>query len=114
MSAASPEAPTVHPTAAIGQDYNPFDPAFQSNPYPFYARARSEAPIAYCPQFNVWLVTSHELINRVLKSPTLFSSLHNLDSPVVLPAEIEAVLAKAHYPLAPGLFNNDPPGHTRV
>ena len=114
MSAAPPEAPTAHPTAAIGQDYNPFDPAFQSNPYPFYARARNEAPVAYCPQFNVWAVTSHELITHVLKSPTLFSSLHNLEYTVVLPAEIEALLATGHYPHAPGLFNNDPPGHTRV
>jgi cytochrome P450 len=115
MSTVPPEGPAVHPTAAIGQDYNPFEPAFQNNPYAFYARARNEAPLAYCPQFNSWLVTSHELITRVLKSPTLFSSLHNMDNPVALPAEIEAVLATAgNYPLAPGLFNNDPPGHTRV
>jgi cytochrome P450 len=115
MSAAPPEASALHPTAVIGRDYNPFDPTFQSNPYPFYARARNEAPVAYCPQFNLWAVTSHELITQALKSPTLFSSLHNLDNPMGLPAEIEAVLATSGYhPLAPGLFNNDPPGHTRV
>ena len=115
MSPPPPEAPAVHPSAAIGRDYNPFDSAFQANPYAFYARARREAPVAWCPQFNTWLVTSQELITHALKSPTLFSSLHNLDNPMVLPAEIEAVLATAgHYPLAPGLFNNDPPGHTRV
>jgi hypothetical protein len=114
MSPPTPEAPAVHPTAAVGRDYNPFDAAFQANPYAFYARARREAPVAWCPPFNVWVVTSHELATHVLKHPTLFSSLHNLDYPLALPPEIEAVLATGYYPSAPGLFNNDPPGHTRV
>ena len=29
--------------------FNPFDPAFRADPYPFYARLREEAPVYMTP-----------------------------------------------------------------
>lgn len=99
--------------SAIGERYNPFDPAFAANPYAFYELARREAPVCYSPLFDVWVVTGHAELIAVLKDPILFSSARNLDFPPTLPPEVHAVLAEG-FPIAPGLFNNDPPDHTRV
>ena len=90
--------------SAIGQHYNPFDPAFAANPYAFYELARQEAPVCYSPLFDLWVVTGHAELIAVLKDPVLFSSARNLDFPPPLPPEVHAVLAEG-FPIAPGLFN---------
>lgn len=102
-----------HAPSAIGAGYNPLDPQFRKDPYPFYARAQREAPVCQSPLFGFWIVTRHEDVVAVLKNPELFSSLPTMDPPVPYPPEVEAVL-KEGYPLVPGMFNNDPPAHTRV
>lgn len=100
-------------TAAIGAAFNPFDPAFGANPYPFYVKARREAPVFFSPHFNLWVVSTYDDILTVLKNTATFSSLQNLSPPVPWPAEVMAVLAEG-YPMPPTLVNNDPPAHTRV
>jgi cytochrome P450 len=102
-----------HATATVGASYEPFDPAFRDDPYPFYARAREEEPVSYNPQFGVWLVTRHEDLVAISKDTARFCSKHNMDYLIPLPPEVRAILDEG-YPTAPGLFNNDPPGHTRV
>jgi cytochrome P450 len=110
----SSAAAAPHPTAALGAAYNPFAPEFCHDPYSFYAIARRDAPVCWSPLYNVWLVTGRQEITTVLKEPVLFSSADNLNFPLGLPAEVNAVLDEGDNPLARGLFNNDPPAHTRV
>jgi cytochrome P450 len=93
--------------------YDPFDPAYCDDPYRFYDQARRTAPIAYNQRYQAWDITRHEDVVAVLKDPARFSSRHNLDFMVPLPPEVVAVMEQG-YPEAAGLFNNDPPGHTRV
>jgi cytochrome P450 len=102
-----------HGATSVGERYNPFDPAFSADPYAFYRQACEEAPVCYSPLFDAWVVTGHAELMTVLKEPNLFSSAHILDFPANLPPEVHAVLAEG-YPIVPGLFNNDPPAHTRV
>jgi cytochrome P450 len=111
---AQEEAPPPHPTAAIGAGYNPFDPAFTHDPFPFYAAARRAAPVCFSEAFQTWVVTGHDEIVALTRDPALFSSASILDVPFPLPDEVLAVLHEGYYPMAPGLFNNDPPGHTRA
>lgn len=102
-----------HASAAVGDGYDPFDPVFLSDPYRFYSQARREAPVAYSARYGAWIVSRHQDVVAVLKDPARFSSRHNLDYAVPLPQEVLDVLSQG-YPQAAGLFNNDPPGHTRV
>lgn len=42
----------------LGETFNPF----AENPYPFYARARQEQPVAFSPELNAWLITGYKEI----------------------------------------------------
>ncbi|MEO8458341.1 MAG: cytochrome P450 [Chloroflexota bacterium] len=55
-------------------DYNPFAPEIRQNPYPHYARLRRESPVLKLDPMGFWIVTRHEDVQTVLKSPQLFSS----------------------------------------
>jgi cytochrome P450 len=46
----------------------------ENDPYPIYARMRREAPVAYVPAVDIWLVTRWEDVEFVAKSPHLFSA----------------------------------------
>ncbi len=51
------------------------------DPYPIYARLRSEAPVAWVPAVNLWLVTRAADVEFVTTHPELFSA-HVDDSPL--------------------------------
>jgi cytochrome P450 len=52
----------------------PGDPALVENPYPVYARLRREAPVLHVPDLDMWVVSRHEDVVRVLRDPATFSS----------------------------------------
>ena len=39
--------------------FDPLSPDAIADPYPFLARIRAEAPVAYCEAIDMWLVTRH-------------------------------------------------------
>jgi len=103
-----------HPTSATGVGYKPFDHDFAQNPYAFYAIACRDAPVCYNPLYNVWLVMGHDEVVTVVRDPILFSSADTLTYPFQLPEQVEAIMKEGFHPMPAGLFNNDPPGHTRA
>jgi cytochrome P450 len=46
--------------------FNPLDPAFIADPYPFYHRLRAAAPVWQSP-LGLWIVTRYDLCQQVLK-----------------------------------------------
>ena len=54
----------------------------EADPYPLYARLRHEAPVAYVPALNSYLVTRWTDVQTVTKSPERFTA-HAPDAPVV-------------------------------
>lgn len=46
----------------------------ERDPYPIYARLRREAPVAFVPAVNIWLVTRWNDVEFVAKSPDLFTA----------------------------------------
>lgn len=50
------------------------DPEFVADPYPIYARLRSEAPVWWCESAAAWIVTSYRDVRAVLCEPEVFSS----------------------------------------
>lgn len=53
--------------------FNPVDPAFLADPYPFFRRLRSEAPVYWWERGRMWLLTKHADVEAALKNPR-FSS----------------------------------------
>lgn len=54
-------------------DFNPFAPDVRQNPFPHYARLRAEAPVLKT-EMGFTIVSRHQDVQFVLKSPQLFSS----------------------------------------
>jgi cytochrome P450 len=97
----------------IGSEFDPFSLPQRDNPYPFYSRARKEAPVFYSPELKLWVVTKYDDISEILKHPTHFSSLHNFDPVYPLSSEVFDVLNQG-YPNILILINSDLPDHTRL
>ncbi|HVK69948.1 MAG TPA: cytochrome P450 [Polyangium sp.] len=108
------DAPRKPPGTASGDAYSMFDPEFGANLYSFYATARREAPVCHSPRFNVFVVTGSKEIAAAVGDPELFSSASNMDFMAPLPEEVIAVLHEGDYPMTAGVFNSDPPRHTRA
>ena len=53
----------------------------EADPYPVYARLRAEAPVAYVPAVDLWLVTRWSDVRFVNTNPELFSAAMD-DSPL--------------------------------
>src|SRR5216684_521019 len=84
---------SMHPTAAFGASYNPFDPTFLADPHAFFSRARKEAPVCFNPVFNMWVVTGYDEVMKVVEDPVLFASKNKVDPPNDIRPEVLEILA---------------------
>jgi cytochrome P450 PksS len=88
---------------------------FKSNPFPYYARLREEAPVFRIEgpaNEPAWLVTRYDDVNQVLKHARLskdrFGSMTE-EQKARLPWFV-----KFFEPLMQNMLNRDPPDHTRL
>jgi cytochrome P450 len=93
----------------LGEAFNPF----AENPYPFYARARQEQPVAFSPELNAWLITGYKEIQQILLQPETFSSCDTLTSPTTFYSRTLEELIKGYLPV-PIVLNTDGTEHTRL
>jgi len=97
LGAVAPQpAGNVDPHGFDPDSFNPKDPAFLNDPYPFYAQFRKVAPVHYIPRHDAYWVFSHELVTKVCNATDVF-----LKQPVATKNER-------------GLFFMDPPRHTAM
>ncbi len=76
---------------------------YAGDPYPLYARLRSEAPVARNDTLGLWLVSRHADVVAVSRDPGTFCS-----SKGIMTFEIGS-----SYPTPPTMMHTDPPDHTR-
>jgi cytochrome P450 len=92
-------------------DFNPLDPAFIADPYPFYRRLREAAPVARTPQ-GFWLVTRYEDANFALRDKRFGKDfVANMERRYGGPAALRepAIASLSHTMLV-----LDPPDHNRL
>jgi cytochrome P450 len=100
----------------IDESVDLFDPQVQQCPWQAYERLRREAPVYRIPDKGIYLVTSYELCEEVLRQPDLFISGV---SPMALRpggvprAVVEEYATRGWLPNA-SCSTSDPPVHTRV
>ena len=75
---------------------------YAGDPYPTYARLRSEAPVAWCAAGGFWALSTHAAVLRASTDPATFSSRQG-----ILTMEIGV-----EYPSPPTMMHTDPPEHT--
>jgi cytochrome P450 len=110
MTAAAGEADAAALTSGLAWDA--VNPAQLEDPYPIYARARRDTPVAYSERVGAWIITRYEDVCAVLKDPARFSSADVLKVKLEPPESVRAILAEG-LPPARTLLDNDPPAHTR-
>ncbi len=94
--------------------FNPLDPAFLNDPYPFYRALRESAPIHYEDTLGGWVFTRYDDVSQLLRNHSvirppvtdyLFASVPQEDRDRM--AAFEQLLGKA-------LPFSNPPHHTRL
>jgi cytochrome P450 len=89
-------------------EFDPFDPAYFANPYPYYAEMRAEHPVYRrdVPDHRVWphywMLSQAKDVNDALSDWRTFSSARGtlIDTDITL--------------LPPNMFNMDPPRHDEL
>ncbi len=92
--------------------YDPFDPAFRTDPYPMYARLRTETPIGMS-SIGPKVVSRHGDVSRVLRAPNVSRNIDD-SAQDFAQGEAEARLLRRSTAGAQSMLNLDPPDHTRL
>ena len=89
---------------------------FYADPYPAYARLRSEAPVYRHEPSRTWLVSGYDDVEAVFRSPQMFSSygFQNAYFENMRPRLREAAPTLELRGRTPSLGTSDPPEHTRL
>ncbi len=90
--------------------FNPLDPAFIADPYPFYHRLRAAMPVWQSP-LGMWIVTRHEDAAAFLKDRRYGK---NYVGNITRQHGPEAMLEPARASLGRTMLVLDPPDHTRL
>ncbi len=100
-------APAIDEPAA----YNPLDPAFRANPYPFYDRLRAESPVHVTPH-GLTVITRYDDVSHTLRSNDFSRDVDANATPRDDP--IFERRRERRKNGAKTILNLDPPDHTRL
>ena len=67
--------PTSAAAMPAGPYFDLYSPLIDSDPFPFYARLREEAPAYWCETGNLWILTRFDDVARATQDWETFSSL---------------------------------------
>lgn len=101
----------THPAPALAEQFNPFD---LLDPFPFYIKARSEAPIFYSPELDYWVITRYEDIKTIFKDLSTFSSEITGKPLIPFSPAVQQVLTEGGFTAQSGISGTMPPDHTRI
>ncbi len=92
-------------------DFNFFDEQVLNCPYDFYQTLQEQAPVYQLPGTNIFMVTRHADVKKLLKDTATYSNNFNhlLKGPEPAP-EVTAIYAKAWQPVDT-MITADPPRH---
>lgn len=102
------------PMSGVAAQFTPFDPPYLDDPYPFWARARTEEPVFYHPGLDYWIVTRYDDVKAVFADPASYSASIAQTPITPLAPEVLAMLQQGGVKTRQVMSNADPPVHTRV
>ncbi len=94
----------------VNETFDPLDPDYLADPYPYYSRFRKEAPIFYAPKIDFWVISRHEDIQRIVKDSETFSNARVQEPLYPITAEALEKL-KEGVRVTPTTSTADPPLH---
>lgn len=93
--------------------FNPFDPLFRANPYPFYDALREQDPVHYTP-FGTVVLTRFEDIAWTLRSNDFSRDIEATANEPLDPLSKAKRDRRKNRSGAKTILNLDPPDHTRL
>jgi len=97
--------------------FNPFDPAFRANPYPYYAKWRVHAPVMTTP-LGFTVLTRYEDVARTLRGAEFARDIEahvaQRDDDPRAPRRARLRERREDGTAAKSILNLDPPDHTRL
>jgi cytochrome P450 len=104
-------SPGANAAGLLNEEFDPFD---LTDPFPFYRRARKEAPIIYSAKVGSWVFFRHDDIKAIFNDWKTFSS-ENAQSPFwPLADDAQRILSEGGFGGRSGLSARIPPDHTRL
>jgi len=97
----------------VSEAYDPFHEPLLDDPYPFFERARLEAPVFHAPEIDHWVISRYDDVKAVLLDIDTFSASNTIAPITPLSDEAAATLRDGGWRQSPALGNNDPPDHAR-
>ena len=97
----------------VNPDFDPLDPDYLADPYPYFAQFRREAPVFYAPKIDFWVVSRYEDIQNIVKDPETFSNVRVQEPLHPLTEEAQESLKKG-VRVTPTTSTADPPLHRRT
>ena len=86
--------------------FNPYDYEIHEDPYPTYARLRSEAPVYRSDEFDFWALSRHEDVIGAFRNVDAYSNAFGVS------LDPSAFGPDAHRTMS--FLALDPPKHTRM
>ncbi|GAA5063171.1 cytochrome P450 [Erythrobacter westpacificensis] len=96
------------------KEFAPFSKEQLADPNCVLARARKDVPVFYSPEFDFWVVTRYEDVNRIFGEPKSYSSSSVLAPRSDRPAEIVREFGDRELGFQHQLVMSDPPAHSRL
>jgi cytochrome P450 len=91
--------------------FNPFDPAFRANPYPYYDALRSNDPV-HTTAFGMVVLTRYEDVSTTLKSADFSRDIEKYSTQAS--SEARQARRDRQESRTKSILNLDPPDHTRL
>lgn len=94
-------------------EIDPLAPKFLADPYPHLAHQREAAPVAYCDDLDMWVVTRWADVDTVFRDHETFSA-GNVQAPLLPLCDAAMAILKGRFNIQPVMSNLDQPEHTRI
>jgi cytochrome P450 len=91
--------------------FNPFDPAFRANPYPYYDALRTHEPV-HTTAFGMVVLTRYEDVSTTLKSADFSRDIEKYSTQAS--SEARQARRDRQESRTKSILNLDPPDHTRL
>ena len=100
-------------TCPVTHGFTPFASDYLADPYPFFNALRAAMPVAYSPEYDLYLVSRFDDIVSVLKNRDVFSAANSTIPFGTIAPPAQAILAGG-FPRKATFTNADPPRHTAM
>ena len=100
-------------TCPVTHGFTPFASDYLADPYPFFNALREATPVAYSPEYDLYLVSRFDDIVAVLKNRDVFSAANSTIPFGTIAPAAQAILSGG-FPRKATFTNADPPRHTAM